>query len=436
MTTAARPSLPPPRRPPRSGRRSCVLCYGRALLSGALFVACSRDTRLGPAVEARDSAGVRVVEAHRPVWGDSSRWRIDPEPLVDLAATGSGPEHLFYRADGVVRFSDGSLAVADGGSHEIRFFSPEGRFRAKMGREGEGPGEFTGIRGVVRTPADTLLVLDYAARVTVVGPDGTVARVFRLPHYVVEVHPLGADEIVVVAGVPTMSGYEGAGGLVRQPQVLWRYGADGARRDSIGEIAGWEEYVAVEDGRVVASIVPLFAKSSRQHDRAGRCRQDADRGDVFVRRIAANLPYRRLPARLGCRDRGGGAQGSAGSQSTPEDGAAAKSRQAPGVQPSAGGRRGRDLVASVPGPQRTRRPRDVAGAGLRRDLAGRRGRDGGPAGLRRGKGLGRGRLDGFAGRGTSSDAPAEANALTGSRNGQPSASGAGVTWSMAAASSS
>lgn len=262
MTTAARPSLPPPRRPPRSGRRSCVLCYGRALLSGALFVACSGDTRPGPAVEARDSAGVRVVEAHRPVWGDSSRWRIDPEPMVDLAATGSGPEHLFYGADGVVRFSDGSLAVADGGSHEIRFFSPEGRFRAKMGREGEGPGEFTGIRGVVRTPADTLIVLDYAARVTVVGPDGTVARVFRLPHYVVEVHPLGADEIVVVAGVPTMSGYEGAGGLVRQPQVLWRYGADGARRDSIGEIAGWEGYVAVEDGRVVASIVPLFAKSS------------------------------------------------------------------------------------------------------------------------------------------------------------------------------
>lgn len=238
------------------------------------------DARPSPAVEARDSAGVRIVEAHRPAWGDSSRWHIDPEPLVDLAATGSGLEHVFYRAD-VVRFSDGSLAVADGGSHEIRFFSPEGRFRAKMGREGEGPGEFTGIRGFARTPADTLLVLDYAARVTVVGPDGAFARVFRVPRYAVEIHPLGTDEIVVVSGAATMSGYEGAGGLVRQPQILWRYGSDGTQIDSIGSTAGWEEYVAIEDGRVAGSLVPLFAK--RSHVVGGGdaiVRGDADRMQV------------------------------------------------------------------------------------------------------------------------------------------------------------
>ena len=238
------------------------------------------DGRPSPAVEARDSAGVRIVEAHRPVWGDSSRWRIDPDPLVDLAATGSGLEHVFYRAD-VVRFSDGSLAVADGGSHEIRFFSPEGRFRAKMGREGEGPGEFTGIRGFARTPADTLLVLDYASRVTVVAPDGVFARVLRLPGYVLEIHPLGTDEIVAVAGVPTMSGWEGAGGLVRQPQILWRYGSDGAQIDSIGQTAGWEEYVAIEDGRVAGSLVPLFAKHSHVVVHGGAIvRGDADRMQV------------------------------------------------------------------------------------------------------------------------------------------------------------
>lgn len=92
---------------------------------------------------------------------------------------------------------------------------------------------------------------------------------------------MGTDEIVVVAGVPTMSGYEGAGGLVRQPQVLWRYGADGVRRDSIGEIAGWEEYLAVEDGRVVASMVPLFAKGSHVVVQGNTIvRGDADRMQI------------------------------------------------------------------------------------------------------------------------------------------------------------
>ena len=41
------------------------------------------------------SAGVEIVEALRPLWGESSLWRIDPEPTVDLTVSGSGPNHEF-----------------------------------------------------------------------------------------------------------------------------------------------------------------------------------------------------------------------------------------------------------------------------------------------------------------------------------------------------
>lgn len=237
-----------------------VLPIFRALLAGLVFTSCSGDVKDAvPAVERRDSPGVRIVEANRPVWDESSRWRIDPVPLVDLVASGTGPEHVFYRVGGMVRFADGSYAVANGGSLEIRFFSPEGSFRGAVGGAGEGPGEFTGIRGVSSTASDALLVLDYDGRMTVLGADGTLARVVRLPRYVFSVHALGASEVVVAFGYPSMTAHQGLGGMIREPHALWRYNIAGEPLDSIGETAGLQDYMlTVEGGRM--STVPLFGK--------------------------------------------------------------------------------------------------------------------------------------------------------------------------------
>lgn len=160
----------------------------------------------------------------------------------------------------MVRFSDGSFAVANGGAHEIRFYSPDGSLRTKTGRQGEGPGEFTRIRGLTLTSSDTLLVLDYDGRMTVLGAGGAVARVVRLPGYVVSAHALGSAEVVVVSG-STTAGPPDFGQLVRQPYVLWRYGIGGARLDSIGLAAGYEEYMFDVEGRR-GGARPLFGRDS------------------------------------------------------------------------------------------------------------------------------------------------------------------------------
>ena len=231
-------------------------------LSAVLVAACSggAENVVPSQVERRDSAGVRIVESSRPAWGDSSRWHIDPSPVLDLAASGTGDPHVFDRVRGVVRLSDGSIAIANGGSREVRFYSPDGKFRAATGREGEGPGEFTNIRGISLTTSDTLLVLDYDGRMTVLGPDGTLVRVVRLPGYVVSIHALGDAEVVAVFGYASVVAYQGAGGMIRRPNALWRYDIGGTRLDSIGRTAGYEEYMFVLEGGRSGAAPPMFGQ--------------------------------------------------------------------------------------------------------------------------------------------------------------------------------
>ena len=132
-------------------------------------VACG-DGDSGPLlVVQRDSAGVQIVEALRPLWGDSSLWRIDPDPVVDLTPSDTDPAHEFHRAGSMKQRPDGSLMIADGSSREVRVFSTTGEFQAFFGGEGDGPGEFRRLRRV-ENAGDTLLAFG-DGRVTVVAPD-------------------------------------------------------------------------------------------------------------------------------------------------------------------------------------------------------------------------------------------------------------------------
>ena len=68
---------------------------------------------------------------------------------------------MFYFVRGANRLSDGSIAMMDNGSGEIRIFSSDGRHLRSMGGQGEGPGEFRIGRYIWVLPGDTLWVGDY-----------------------------------------------------------------------------------------------------------------------------------------------------------------------------------------------------------------------------------------------------------------------------------
>ena len=50
---------------------------------------------------------MEIVEALRPLWDSVPGWTIDPEPLLDLALSGAGPNHEF---DHVIAISASPMA--------------------------------------------------------------------------------------------------------------------------------------------------------------------------------------------------------------------------------------------------------------------------------------------------------------------------------------
>lgn len=234
------------------------------LMLAALLPACAPSDDDG-AVVRRDSAGIAIVESFRPAWGDSAQtgsnaWRIDPEPLLDLTASGTGDPHNFYQVRDVKRLPDGSLVVANRGSNEIRRFSAKGTLVGTAGGHGEGPGEFTNLQQV-EPVGDSLLARDIRSRVTLFGPDLRHVRTLQLPPGVRDLHDLGNGTMVA----PVIMDYPEVHGLLRPPEALLVYDLEGDRVDSIGRIPGSEEYVTdALMGR------PLFGKASVLDTHDGR----------------------------------------------------------------------------------------------------------------------------------------------------------------------
>ena len=227
------------------------------LLSG--IVACGGGDGDPPLILQRDSAGIEIVEAQRPLWGESSLWSIDPDPLVDLTVSGDGPAHEFFRVRGVRLRPDGSLVLADRASRQIRLYSSEGKLLGSLGGPGQGPGEFNDIQQI-ELVADTVFALDSDGRVTVVGPDMELVRTFTLPSSVNDIHSLD-DGTLLGESFMEPGPVEIANRMIRPPIALVRFDLEGSRIDSIGERPGRELYsFALDD--YSGSRPPLFGRNA------------------------------------------------------------------------------------------------------------------------------------------------------------------------------
>ncbi len=75
----------------------------------------------------------------------------------------------------------GGFVLADWGEHSVREYSPSGEMLWRVGRRGEGPGEFSAIMDLEFDATGNLLVLDRANRVTIVNRSGSVVATKGTP---------------------------------------------------------------------------------------------------------------------------------------------------------------------------------------------------------------------------------------------------------------
>jgi len=242
-----------------------VSSQGTAIGLLAFSLACT-EGGADPRVLRTDSAGVRIVASRGSRWAEGTEWSVDSEPQLDLAISGTGPEYEFFRVRNAARLRDGLIAVANGGTQEVRLFSSSGRFLRVFGREGEGPGEFQRLTSVHQVRGDSLLAFDYwERRVTVFDLEDGGSRTFAIPAMnmlLQRVAPLADGTLVVLGDVVEQAP---ADGLYRLPADVVLIDLTGSGLDTVARVRGHEGFqFQGGDAR------PLFSKNGRIAARGDR----------------------------------------------------------------------------------------------------------------------------------------------------------------------
>lgn len=95
----------------------------------------------------RDSAGIVIVENARRAADSRLGWQVSPDPVLSIGTVGGTEDVQLHQVDDALRLRDGRIVVANAGSHRLLVFDDQGDYVAAWGQRGQGPGDFSGLRG-------------------------------------------------------------------------------------------------------------------------------------------------------------------------------------------------------------------------------------------------------------------------------------------------
>jgi sugar lactone lactonase YvrE len=152
-----------------------------------------QGTRLwGQKVETVD--GVRVVHNKK-----GGKWGKNPQLSLELVRTlgeleAKDANFAFYLPSDIVVDGQGNLYVLDSGNHRVQKFTPDGKYLATFGRQGQGPAEFQFPEGLEIDAKGYLYVSDpNNQKIVVLTPEGKDDKVIKFVD-----NPVGA-----IAWLPT-----------------------------------------------------------------------------------------------------------------------------------------------------------------------------------------------------------------------------------------
>ncbi len=229
-----------------------------ATLLGAACDSASRNP--GPATT--DSAGVRIVTSD-PVSSDLT-CRANPEPMLTVGEPAGDDENLWFSTvRGAGLLSDGSIAVIDRSSEEVRVFGADGRHLVSMGRSGDGPGEFRSAWFLWVLPGDTLWVGDYRPwRYNVFTRDGQFVRAAQMtPVYP---NPSRAGGVLRNGiSVNTRTTYIGRSDFtVPDTLIVEAHDTDGQLIATVARVPNTVEGMTAKSEIANLTLTPLFAASA------------------------------------------------------------------------------------------------------------------------------------------------------------------------------
>lgn len=288
----------------------------------AITTSCVGDTGIGGRAAAADSISFNggLASPRSSLRGDVTviSYREDALDAAPTFGVAARPDIVFGAGDShpidmqgvrtVKPLSRGRVAALDQYLPTIYVFDRSGRVLTRLGRAGDGPGEFRTVHSLAVLPGDSLAVIDEnAARLTVFGPDGGV-RTARMPpelstRFSRVMGRLSSGELVL-ANVPVIQAPPD-GGRERIPLELAILDAYSTPREILAlpdfEVAlqptrfggrprmspTWVRLAARASVRLVDSLIAVTTGDEfvvRLHDRTGRA----------VLEIRVDAPLRRV----------------------------------------------------------------------------------------------------------------------------------------------
>jgi hypothetical protein len=233
------------------------ILVGTLLLS--LVAGCGPEATTEPTAIVRDSAGLTIVENQEGSLEAGGGWNLATSPRTVIGGRNEADDTGLYRVRGAVRLPDGRIAVGNDGSREIKIYGADGTHVASLGKEGEGPGEFSSVilAGLL---GDSLVVVDRRLRrVSLLHPDVGFIRSFTIAEPVA-ILPTGGwffhSGSVLIQDFPLSD--EGAveDGFSRPRARLKSCDMSGALLSDFGELPGEEMFIAShQTGDDVASEI-------------------------------------------------------------------------------------------------------------------------------------------------------------------------------------
>jgi len=230
---------------------------------------CAPVEDTGLTVAVRDSAGITIVENSGQLDPSGGGWSVAPQPDLSIGTFEGDSLQQLYEVQGSLMLADGSIAIANGGSGEIRIYGPSGEFVRGLGRKGEGPGEFQRPALAGLLGSDTLVVVDNQLRRIswLHVEEGFLESVTMAEEVGGGVYPRGMfpDGTVIVGGgfyFSSASGDQLSDGYTRRATTYRSAARDGTMVTDFGEFPGSEFFMRVMNQgggafAMSASLIPF-----------------------------------------------------------------------------------------------------------------------------------------------------------------------------------